>query len=100
VGVALGNVWIGLIPMLFMSFGDSATGLVRAFTRKRHEKSWDGTLAMFVVCSIIGFIRLGWYGILLAGAASLIERIPGVDDNITVPVLSAALVYFQPILAP
>ena len=26
-GVALGNVWIGLIPMLFMSFGDSATGL-------------------------------------------------------------------------
>ena len=38
-GVALGNVWIGLIPMLFMSFGDSATGLVRAFRQKRHRKS-------------------------------------------------------------
>jgi dolichol kinase len=100
VGVALGNVWIGLIPMLFMSFGDSATGLVRAFTQKRHRKSWDGTLAMFLVCTVIGFSRLGWYGIPLAGAASLVERIPGIDDNITVPILSAVLVYFQPVLTP
>lgn len=100
VGVALGNVWIGLIPMLFMSFGDSATGLVRAFTQKRHRKSWDGTLAMFLVCSAIGVSRLGWYGIPLAGAASVVERIPGIDDNITVPILSAALVYFQPLLMP
>jgi dolichol kinase len=100
VGVALGNVWIGLIPMLFMSFGDSATGLVRAFTQKRHRKSWDGTLAMFVVCSIIGVAKLGWYGIPVAGAASLVERIPGIDDNITIPILSAALVYFQPVLMP
>jgi dolichol kinase len=99
-GVALGNVWVGLIPMLFMSFGDSATGLVRAFTQKRHRKSWDGTLAMFVVCCIIGFYKLGWYGIPLAGAASLVERIPGIDDNITVPILSAALVYLQPTLMP
>ena len=98
VGVLLGNVWIGLIPMLFMSFGDSATGLVRAFTQKRHRKSWDGTIAMFGVCTVIGYSRLGWYGIPLAMAASLVERIPGIDDNITIPILSAALVYIQPIL--
>ena len=39
VGVFLGNLWIGLIPILFMSFGDSATGLIRAVTQKRHVKS-------------------------------------------------------------
>jgi dolichol kinase len=99
VGLALGNVWIGLVPMLFMSFGDSATGLVRAFTQRRHVKSWDGTLAMFVVCGIIGVWRLGWYGVPVALAASMVERIPNIDDNITVPVLSAFLVYLRTMIA-
>jgi dolichol kinase len=53
IGVMLGDVWIGLIPILFMSFGDSATGLIRAFTQKRRIKSWDGTVAMIVVCSVL-----------------------------------------------
>lgn len=95
IGVILGDVWIGLIPMLFMSFGDSATGLVRAFTQKRQVKSWDGTVAMFVVCSIIGFWKLGWYGILLGIVVSLVEKIPEIDDNITVPIVAAFLVYFE-----
>lgn len=98
IGVILGDVWIGLIPMLFMSFGDSATGLVRAFTQKRRVKSWDGTIAMFVTCSIIGYWKLGFYGVLIAGVASLIEKIPNIDDNITVPVVTAALVYLKPLL--
>jgi len=95
IGVFLGDAWIGLIPMLFMSFGDSATGLVRAFTQRRQVKSWDGTVAMFVVCSIIGFWRLGWYGILLSMIVSFVEKIPKIDDNITVPVVAAALVYLK-----
>ncbi len=99
VGALLENIWIGLIPMLFMSFGDSATGLVRAFNQRRHVKSWDGTLAMFVVCSIIGLWRLGWYGVPLAAAASLVERIPRIDDNVTIPILSAFLVYIRPLFA-
>ena len=98
IGVILGDVWIGLIPMLFMSFGDSATGLVRAFTQKRRVKSWDGTIAMFVTCSIIGYWKLGFYGVLIAGVASLVEKIPKIDDNITVPVVTAALVYLKPLL--
>lgn len=97
VGVLLGNIWIGLVPMLFMSFGDSATGLVRAFTQKKHVKSWDGTGAMFIVCSIIGYLVLNWYGIPLAAVVSLVERIPKIDDNITIPIVSAILVSFQPL---
>lgn len=98
VGIFLGDVWIGLIPMLFMSFGDSVTGIVRAFTQKRQIKSWDGTIAMFVVCSVIGFYKLGKYGILLSAIVSLVERIPKIDDNITVPIVTASLVYLERIL--
>jgi len=95
VGILLQNLMIGLIPLFFMSFGDSATGLIRAVTQKRHVKSWEGSIAMFVICSAIGYGFLGFYGIIIGTAATLIEKIPGIDDNITVPILSAILVYLQ-----
>ena len=93
IGVLLQNLMVSLIPLLFMSFGDSATGLVRAVTQKKQVKSWDGSLAMFIVCSIIGWLFLGVYGIIIAAVATLVERIPGIDDNITVPIVTALLVY-------
>ena len=95
IGILLQNLLIGLIPLLFMSFGDSATGLVRAITQKKQIKSWDGSLAMFLVCSLIGYIFLGIYGILIGAVATLVEKIPGIDDNITVPLVTAALVFLQ-----
>jgi phytol kinase len=98
IGVLLGNLWIGLLPLFFMSFGDSATGLVRAVTQKRHVKSWEGSIAMFFVCSIIGFLSLDVYGFLIGSVATLVEKIPKIDDNITVPVITALLVYLQGLL--
>ncbi len=95
IGVLLENLWIGLIPLFFMSFGDSATGLIRAVTQKRHVKSWEGSLAMFLICSIIGFLTLGVYGVVVGLTATLVEKIPEMDDNITVPMVSALLVYLQ-----
>ena len=94
-GVLLQNLMIGLIPLLFMSFGDSATGLIRAVTQKKHVKSWDGSAAMLITCSIIGYALLGVYGIGLGAVATLVEKIPDIDDNITVPLITAALVYLQ-----
>ncbi|UCH37444.1 MAG: hypothetical protein JSV76_07150 [Candidatus Bathyarchaeota archaeon] len=92
-GLLVGDIWVGLIPTLFMSFGDSATGLVRAFTQQKQVKSWDGTLAMIAVCSCIGYWKLGWYGLFVGVVVSLVEKIPNIDDNLTVPALSAALVW-------
>lgn len=94
-GVLLDNMMVGLIPLLFMSFGDSGTGLIRAVTQKRHSKSWEGSLAMLLICITIGFVLLGIYGIIVGIAATLIEKIPGIDDNITVPIVTAVLVYVQ-----
>ncbi|MEM2137247.1 MAG: hypothetical protein QXI93_04755, partial [Candidatus Methanomethylicia archaeon] len=76
IGVVLGDVWIGIIGMMFMSFGDAVTGLVRAFRQRRQVKSWDGTIAMFITCSIIAFFKYGFYGVLMGLIASLVERIP------------------------
>ncbi len=95
VGVLLGNLWVGLLPVLFMSFGDSATGLVRAVTQKRHVKSWEGSVAMLLVCSTIGFLSIGVFGVVVGSVAALAEKIPGTDDNITVPMITAVVVYLQ-----
>jgi len=95
IGVLLQNLMIGLIPLFFMSFGDSATGLIRAVTQKRHVKSWERSLAMFIICSVIGYGFLGVYGIGIGAVATLVEKIPGIDDNITVPIITATLVYLQ-----
>jgi dolichol kinase len=76
-----------------MSFGDSATGLIRAVTQKRHVKSWEGSLAMLTVCGIIGYILIGLYGLLIGIAATFVEKIPGIDDKITIPILTGTLVY-------
>jgi phytol kinase len=98
IGILLQNVMIGLISLLFMSFGDSATGLVRAITQKKQVKSWDGSLAMFLICSIIGYLFLGTYGIMVGAVATLVEKIPGIDDNITVPLVTALLVYVHGVI--
>ena len=97
IGVLLENIMIGLLPLYFMSFGDSATGLIRAVTQKRHVKSWEGSLAMLIICTSIGYITLKEYGILIGAVATLTEKIPNIDDNITVPLITGLLVYMQTI---
>lgn len=98
IGVIVNNLNVGLIPIYFMSFGDSATGLIRAVTQKRHIKSWEGSLAMLIICTIIGYMILGPYGIGVGIIATLVEKIPGIDDNITIPLISGLLIYLQEII--
>ena len=70
----LQNMLVGLIPLFFMSFDDSETGLIRAVTQKRHIKSWEGSLAIFTVCITVGYALLGTYGILIEIVATLVEK--------------------------
>jgi dolichol kinase len=98
VGVILQNMLIGLLPLFFMSFGDSATGIIRAVTQKRQVKSWEGSLAMLFICMVIGYLFLGLFGILIGILATLVEKIPRIDDNLTVPILTGALVYLQSLI--
>ena len=87
-----GNPWFGALPIIFMSFGDAITGIVRNLLFKRRTKSWWGNLAMAAVTIPVGAWVFGAAGAGIAALCSLIEHYEFgvIDDNITVPL--AALV--------
>lgn len=97
VGWLLDNsFWLGVIPLLFLSFGDGITGIVRNLKYKKRTKAWEGSLVMLICCGLTGGLKMGWAGILAAILATLVERIEVIDDNILVPLVSfLTLVFFR-----
>jgi len=91
--------WLGVIPALFMSFGDGVTGIVRNLKYKKRTKAWEGSLAMFIVCILIG-LKMGWPGIVAALAATLFEKFEFIDDNVSVPAVSFLILLFFKICIP
>ena len=91
--------WLGVIPVLFMSFGDGITGIIRNIRYKKRNKGWEGSLGMLIVCVIIG-LRMGVAGIIAAIFATIVEKSDLIDDNISVPVVSLLILiiikYFYP----
>jgi len=85
--------WLGVIPALFMSFGDGLSGVVRNLKYKRRIKAWEGSLAMFLICALIGS-KMGFVGILAALFATLVEKTEIIDDNISVPIISFLILFF------
>ena len=97
-----GNFWFGVLPALFMAFGDALTGVVRNLIYKRRTKSWYGNLAMASFSIPVGVI-LGPIGVISGALVSIIEHFEfgPIDDNITVPLVSLTLLlvvnYFWPV---
>ncbi|MBO3803800.1 MAG: hypothetical protein JTT11_08050 [Candidatus Brockarchaeota archaeon] len=79
--------------MLFMSVGDSVTGIIRSRFVSERKKHWSGSLGMLLTCSAIGAATLGARGVVLSALATLAEFQPWVDDNLAVP-FSTALANF------
>ncbi len=79
--------------MLFMAVGDAITGLVRSRVCRERCKHWIGSLAMLITSSIIGFVLIGALGVLLAVLATISEKQWFIDDNISVPLVSALTFY-------
>ncbi|MGQ9515141.1 MAG: hypothetical protein ACUVTL_08875 [Thermoproteota archaeon] len=71
--------------MLFMSVGDSITGIIRSRFVKERKKHWSGSLGMLITCSFIGSIMFGLDGLILSFVATLAEFQPWIDDNLMVP---------------
>lgn len=96
-----GNFWIGVVPVLFMAIGDSATGFVRNMLFGRRTKSWWGNLAMAAVSIPMGAI-LGVAGMIAGALASIIEHFefPPIDDNVTVPLASFIILLLMALYAP
>jgi dolichol kinase len=89
-GFIIGNIWLAVLPTIFMSFGDGITGIVRNSIYRRRTKSWWGNIAMMGICAPVGYLLLGIAGLAAGVAASLIEKFEykWLDDNITVPLVS------------
>ncbi len=81
------SFWLGVIPALFLSFGDGVTGIVRNIKYKKRTKSWEGSLAMLIVCVLIG-LKMGLGGIVAAVFATIFEKWEFIDDNISIPIVS------------
>jgi len=81
------SFWLGMLPALFISFGDGITGIVRNLKYKKRVKAWEGSLAMLFVCVLIG-LKMGWAGIVAAIFATIFERFEFIDDNISIVISS------------
>ncbi len=85
------NVWLAVYPLFLMSFGDGITGIIRGIRQRRRVKSWDGSLGFLAVSAPIGYLLFGPIGVAVAVIAMLFEKAGIVDDNISVPLVSLAL---------
>ncbi len=87
--LATRNMWLAILPPLYISIGDAVTGFTRALIAKRRVKHWSGNIAMAAFTVPTGYALLGPWGIVIGVAAALAERIDRpVDDNIAVAVVT------------
>jgi dolichol kinase len=92
-GFALNDVWLAVVPVMFMAVGDGVTGIVRNLIYRRRTKALAGNVAMAAFCVPLGLAVLGPSGAIAGLVSSLVERFEfgPVDDNVLVPA-SALLV--------
>ena len=90
---------LAIVCIFFMVLGDLAAALVGRMwgkTKLLGTKSLEGSLACFVVCAAIALFKLPpVIGIIGALVATVVEMMPfPIDDNLTVPLVSGAVMHF------
>ncbi|RLE54961.1 MAG: dolichol kinase [Thermoprotei archaeon] len=97
----LGSPYPAILPLLFISFGDAVTGIVRNAVFRRRTKHWIGNIAMATVSIPLGFLYAGSVGVLAAVVATLAERfeLGPIDDNMLIPITSTIVLLIPKILS-
>ncbi|MCX8165727.1 MAG: dolichol kinase [Sulfolobales archaeon] len=87
---------VAVVPALFISFGDAATGFVRNFLFSRRTKHWIGNVAMGLVCVPMGFLFAGTAGAAAGLLASIVERFEFgyIDDNVLITLVTTLVIIF------
>ena len=88
--------WLAIVPLLFMSGGDSITGLIRSKVYNKEMKGLWGSVGMLPVCLLFAcFFSPYWISAIGAISATLIEKFSPtnrfVDDNLLIPLGSALI---------
>lgn len=90
---------LAIVCIFFMVLGDLAAALVGRMwgrTRLLGSKSLEGSAACFIVCAVIALVKLHpVIAIIGALVATIVEMLPvPIDDNLTVPLVSGAVMHF------
>lgn len=83
-------LYVALLPLIFMSFGDGVTGIVRNYVYGRRFKGFWGSVGMLILTAPLGYLLLSVPGLLSAVIATAVEVLPILDDNLSVSFLSFA----------
>lgn len=88
--------WLAIVPLMFMGGGDAVTGLIRNTVYKREVKGNWGSLGMLITCLVFAyFVQPYWIGAVGALVAVIFEKFTPtrhfIDDNLTIPVFSFAV---------
>lgn len=92
----LNEPWLAIIPLTFMGGGDAVTGIIRSRIYHKEVKGNWGSIGMLITCLLLAyFITPYWIGATGAITAVIAERFTKttryVDDNLTIPLISAAV---------
>ena len=87
--VWLNNPMMALVPILYMAFGDAATGLIRATVYKKEVKGNWGSVGMLITCLAVGLMFTPyWIAAVGAVVATLAEKFSKagkwLDDNYSI----------------
>ena len=90
---------LAIVCIFFMVLGDMAAALVGkkwGRTKLLGSKSLEGSAACFIVCVAIALVQLNpIIAVIGALVATIVELIPvPIDDNLTVPLISGAVMHF------
>lgn len=105
--IGIGWIWldrpfIAISCLLFMAWGDMITGVVRFQVYGRPVKGLWGSVAMLATCLVVAgaFIQPFWIGAVGALVATITEWACGdvgiikcLDDNLAIPLVSAATIF-------
>ncbi|AWR99140.1 hypothetical protein [Metallosphaera hakonensis] len=86
-------LYVALLPLIFMSFGDGVTGIIRNLVYGRRFKGFWGSVGMLILTLPIGYFLLSVPGMLSAILATAVEVLPFLDDNLSVSFFSFIFLY-------
>ena len=94
-----GDKNIVMASFMYLAFGDTSAALVgKAFGKHKitRVKTWEGSMACFIVCLISGLFFLKWpVAVIGAFVATLIELIPWpINDNFWMPLVASGTLIF------